>query len=305
MPPDDGTCLEIGRDVRAGGTERWQESKQQNSAGADGECEGEEAPVHAGRREFADGAIEVAAAGKCRWDAQERHDPRRHKEGQTPRSGCEHSALDEHLANETCAARSNRQPDRDLAPSRRGPTDEQAGDVGAGNQKQHGSRSRQQQQGAARDDVDPRVVQRHRRGREFVLRRVYFARQFRMNPRAEDRELRASRVDRDIAAQPSNHRDEILIRSEVIAIGDERGSRGGYPRLRKPGHAIEAARRNADHRQRDSIQFQRRADDVLDATEPPPPDVMADHDRIRCGSPIPSPSTKPWPETSGARITSR
>ena len=280
----DGPSLEIGREVRAGGTERWQQSKEQNRAGADGEGEGEEAPVDARCGEFADRPVEVAAAGERGGDAQERHDPRRHQDGQNTRSGREHAALDEHLAHETGASRSNRQPDRDLAPPRRRPTDEQAGDVGAGNQQQHACRSRQQHQGATRDDVDPRVVQGHRRGRELILRRVCVARHCRMNLSADDRELRASRLDRDIAAQSSNDRDEILIRGQVLAIRDERGSRGGDPCLGKPGHASEAARRNADHRERDPIQFQRRADDVLDATEPPLPDVVADHDRMRCRS---------------------
>ena len=157
-----GACLEIAREVRAGGTERGQQSKQQNGARADGECEGEEAPVHARSREFADCPIEVAAAGERGWDAQERHDPRRRQERQDTRGGSEDSALDEHLANRR--ARLDPMPAGSRSRRRAGSTDEQAGDVGAGNEKEHGGRSRQQHQGASRDDVDPRVVQCHSRG---------------------------------------------------------------------------------------------------------------------------------------------
>ena len=81
----------------------------------------------------------------------------------------------------------------------RGTTEQQAGDVRAGNEQEHG--------GCAASSIKARRVTTSirasfsvmSRGRELVLRRVGLARLLRMDPRAEDREFRACRVDRDIA----------------------------------------------------------------------------------------------------------
>ncbi len=210
------------------------------------------------------------------------------RQGQTRRrgEGGEEQRFHQQLAHDAPAARAERQADGDFGATIRPAGDEQAGDVGAGDEQHeaHGERQHQQEAGHRADRVGrdaEGLLAGYGDAARLVtdvgpLLRVRLAKGGR-----DGRELRLRLLRGGVGPQPANH--------GAAAAAASAGARAGHRlddeevEIEPAGEPGVARRRDRDDRGGLASQPDRAADDARIPVEPPQPEAMGEDDARRWG----------------------
>ncbi len=201
--------------------------------------------------------------------------PRSHEDaGDGPEDGQE-QALGQELPDDPAAGRAQGRPHRDLAPTRGGAGQEQARDVGAGDQEDGGDGQDEHDQGPARVSQEL-LAQGQHEGPEALVREVA---------------LEAPRHDRDVFLRLGQAGPRLGARDHLQIVGAPVGQLLGregrrYPEPDVPLHELELPRHHPHHRVLLAVQEEVPAENARIASESSLPEPVAQHDHAGRAGPV-------------------
>ena len=187
--------------------------------------------------------------------------------------GGEERTLRQELAHDPPARGSQRQPDRDLLLSRARANDQQAREIGAGDEQHHAHRRHQNLK--RQRELPAELVQSLRAGIELERHRRTRRQRLRGGElRPSDAQRRPRLLARHARREPPDQVEPSSVRRHLHRLRGERRRDVDVASRLCPE---ELRRRDADDRERAPLHLEQTSDDVRVAGEPPLPVAMADH----------------------------